>query len=414
MALFDLLVNTKNKVKNGLSNALLGQPVQAQATLTPQAENNNAIADYQNYLKQNNYSDDVINGVPQGLNHGNKEVADWINQYNSGIGAKNPINIPKTQEEVQLAKSGLFNKLVAPQETTQQPAGRVGGIVPDAIKGFKDNLYNGYDANNWGENEIDGRKKGFAFRAGEGLGTLARTLNSPFGRGLAIAGLAALAGGSGAEAAGYGLQTMVKNQQNVAADKMYRQSLIDNYGYEPAQLNKIRGYINNDTFKNLVDSRYKSQLNTYRNKKLDQTSYIKMVQELDRLHKAGQLPDDAYLTTLQDLNRQYEGYGTYNIGDVDTSNDTRKTDSQIVLNEAKKGAIENPKPRVNITYRYGNSNVTHTHNSNNGNGSLGGKNAPLGAPTNTGKVLMEKDGRRYLVPAHRVDEYKRDGGVVIK
>ena len=33
------------------------------------------IAEYQDYLRQSGYSDDVINGVPQGLNSGNKDIA---------------------------------------------------------------------------------------------------------------------------------------------------------------------------------------------------------------------------------------------------------------------------------------------------------------------------------------------------
>ena len=284
---------------------------------------------------------------------------------------------------------------------------RVGGIIPDIMAGFKENATTPFNVNNFGQNN------GAAYRIGEGLGSVARMVNSPLGRGLAVAGLVGLSGGTGAEALGYGLQTAVGNQQNVLNDRLYRQSLINNYGYTPEQLNAV-GYVGKDTFKNLADSSYKNQLNSYRNRRLDQNSYIKMVNELDKLHKAGQIPDDVYLASIRDLNEQYTTSNTYNIADIGASNDTRKTDSQIALNDARIENYKNPKPRVNISYRYGDSKVTHTHTGGNGGKTNTGNGKPIGASSNNGRVKMEYQGKYYWVDANRVPEYQAQGGKVVQ
>lgn len=418
-----------HNVGTGLRNAehkfyekLLGeQPENNNTEFTNKLLGSEAVNDYQNYLRQNNYDDSVVNGVTQGLNHGHKEIDDWIKQYNNGVGASNPINIPQTKDEIELAHQGLFNNLMSAkvqqsQEQTTQPVNRrIGGAIPDLLNGFKENFNNGFTLNNWGNNDLGDRNKGLLYRIGEGLGSAARIVNSPLGRGLAIGGLAAASGEDGLDALRYGLHTTVTNQQNVLNDKLYRQALINNYGYKPEQLNTI-GYVGKDTFKNLADSSYKNSLNSYRNRKLDQTSYVKMVKELDTLHKTGQLSDDAYLATLRDLNLQYEDSNTYDITNIGVSNDTKKTNSQVALNDARIENIKNPKPRVNISYRYGKTDVNHNHTSGGGttnaNTYNGGK--PIGTSNNTGKVKMRYQDKIYLVDANRVNEYINAGGEVVK
>ena len=61
------------------------------------------ISLYQDSLRQQGFSDDVVNGVRQGLNSGHKEIDQWIKQYNNGAGRENPINIPQTEEQIALA-----------------------------------------------------------------------------------------------------------------------------------------------------------------------------------------------------------------------------------------------------------------------------------------------------------------------
>ncbi len=160
------LMNSGNEMAEGLnaeSEQNLAQLQQNNAVLQQQANQalsqgivtggaapiqNNPIQDFQNYLKDSGYSDNVINGVPQGLNYGNQEVADWINQYNNGAGKSNPIRIPLTQEDIIVAQQGNFN---TPQLT--------GGTAQDVNKGWLDKLANGIADFALGYNE--NRNNGF-------------------------------------------------------------------------------------------------------------------------------------------------------------------------------------------------------------------------------------------------------------
>ena len=69
--------------------------------------------------------------------------------------------------------------------------------------------------NNFGDNKLpDGRDKGFAYRLGEGLGSIARVGESPLGRGLLTGAAIALLGGGPAQALAYGGTATALNQGN--------------------------------------------------------------------------------------------------------------------------------------------------------------------------------------------------------
>ena len=132
---------------------------------------------------------------------------------------------------------------------------RVGGLVPDVVAGFRENANTRFNPENLSQNILDdGRNKGFAYRLGEGLGTVGRLFDSPLGRGLLTAGIVGATGGSGLEALVYGGKAGVLNQNVRGANQLYRQQLKDNYGYTDEQLNNISGYIDKDTFNNLTKS----------------------------------------------------------------------------------------------------------------------------------------------------------------
>jgi hypothetical protein len=132
---------------------------------------------------------------------------------------------------------------------------RVGGLFNDIMSGAKENYATGFAAPNLYENETpDGRKKGFAYRLGEGLGTAGRFLESPLGRGLLTAGIVGATGGNGLQALAYGGQTGLMNQNLRNADNLYRQQLKDNYGFTDEQLAQRKGYIDPNTFNNLTKS----------------------------------------------------------------------------------------------------------------------------------------------------------------
>lgn len=196
---------------------------QAQATDSVNTENPlfNMITAKTDDWKKQGISDEAIQGVSQGLNSGNKELAQFITD--------NKINIPKTAEEIALAKEGKFNNY-APVASTISENPRVGGALPNFINGYKENTNNGFNLENWTNNlGLDGRKKGLAYRVGEGLGTAARFLDSPFGRGLLTAGIVSGTGGSGLEALVYGGNSGVLNQNLRTNDKLYRNELKQTY-----------------------------------------------------------------------------------------------------------------------------------------------------------------------------------------
>lgn len=284
---------------------------------------------------------------------------------------------------------------------------RIGGVIPDLLNGFKENYNNGFNLNNFGNNDLDfNRNKGIMYRTGEGLGTAGRFLSSELGRGLLTAGAVGLGGGSGLEALAYGTQAGALNNRLRGADQLYRQQLKNNYGYTDEDLQNIKGYISDSTYKNIAD-------NAYKIKKLNQQSTLATMKDnTSRARMIGIWLKNGQITPTEAT----ELISNYGITDADfqTSNDTRKTDSQIELNEAKIDNIKNPKPKINISYKYGNSTVNHNHNGggNNTNKSTDKSGTPLGTQNN--KIRIQgPDGNIYRVESNRVNEYIQAGGKVI-
>lgn len=366
---------------------------------------NQPLLDYQNQLRNQGFDENTVNGVAQGLNSGNKDIAAKIDELG--------INKPQSQADIDLAKQGQFN---TPTLSTETIAKFQPGFFNNFGAGFKENFSTPISANNFGQNTLaDGSPKGFGYRAGEALGTLGRVLESPLGRGLLTAGIVGATGGSGLEALAYGGQAGLINQTSRMNDQMYRNTLKNDYGYSDEDLGQIRGYINKDTFNNIVNSNYKSNMNTYRNKKLDQDSYVKMVQNLEMLHKTGQISNETFLMSLQGLNDQFINSNTYDISDVTNSNDTRKTDSQIAYTEAKTEDVKNPKPRV-VKMQYSGLPSTKTVNVNNTYDDKRG-NKPTGTPSLLGKNgtvrVKHPNGQIGSIPANRVQEAVKAGYVVL-
>lgn len=149
------------------------------------------------------------------------------------------------------------------------------GLLNDIGAGAKENFATGFAAPNWEQNITpDGRKKGLGYRFGEGLGSFARFAESPLGRGLIMAGIVGASGGSGLEALGYGAGAGLGNQQARMKDSIYRNSLIEQgqnslrntagfANLDPAeqqaqldrianQVNSYRGYLGDDTYKQVL------------------------------------------------------------------------------------------------------------------------------------------------------------------
>lgn len=176
-----------------------------------------------------------------------------------------------------------------PQNTsTVSENPRVGGLFRDLGAGARENFVTGFAANNLLDNTTDdGRRKGFAYRLGEGLGSVGRFLESTPGRGLLTAAAVGLAGGNGADMLAYGLQSSALNNRLRTQDKMYRdemyrnslnslqnspefmmlndsekQAIINNL---KSEINNTRGYVTDDVYKNLVTAQQLRDNADYRN-----------------------------------------------------------------------------------------------------------------------------------------------------
>lgn len=149
------------------------------------------------------------------------------------------------------------------------------GLLNDIGAGYRENRTTPISLDNFGQNTLeDGRNKGFAYKLGEGLGSFARFAESPLGRSLLMGSLVGATGGSGLQALAYGGGAGLLNQQNRMKDRIYRNSLIEQAqnslrnqdGFNSLteeeqqaqldnianQMNSIRGYVGDDTYKQVL------------------------------------------------------------------------------------------------------------------------------------------------------------------
>ena len=291
----------------------------------------NPMAEYQDYLRNNGYSDDVVNGVPQGLNSGYPEIEQWQQQYNKGVGKDNPIRIPQTEEEIALARQGQFNVPVqqAEVQTIQQPVvqqptdnqdvkdsifAKFANGVSDFVKGYEENRDNGLKS----ENLLPNDKKGKMTRTGEAFGTLARTLNRPTVQGL-IAGVSTGAI-SGNPMIGLANGYKFANQRDM--NDMYVQALQEQgINANPGTF----GNISKDDFGELYKTKYQGDRNSillqkvlndygYKQEKLAHdinNDELKLELEkekfaLDLMYKKGLLDDKAFNQAMKKLEFEYK------------------------------------------------------------------------------------------------------------
>lgn len=230
--------------------ALLGKPVETEKVV-PSVSYGQQIDDYLKTLGEQSYMQPLLNqpketaltldqykqGVAQGLNYGVPEIAKMQDQLG--------IRKPQGNEQIELARANQFNQptsLAVGTATTP----RQGGVINDLLGGYKENYEQGFDPQDLGQN------KNWATRVGEGLGTVGRFLDKPIGRFTLATGLSALTGESNPLAEG--VQAYVGRQQNVAADKAYRQDLLKQ-GYTADEINSISGLLTGDIYKNLLYSK---------------------------------------------------------------------------------------------------------------------------------------------------------------
>ena len=224
------------------------------------------------------------------------------------------VNSPEFAENMPIAEIGV----------TEAP--RVGGLLNDIRNGAKENFATGFAAPNWEQTITpDGRKKGLGYRFGEGLGSFARFAESPLGRGLLMAGIVGASGGSGLEALGYGTGAGLLNQQSRMKDKMYRNEL-EKMGFDTTG---ITGYVGDDTFNKIYQSKQLQDNAEYRNALLagqrkDQEMAIQQRQAELQQKTLSDAADRALKNRELDIKEKQIGNKDTNIGNLQAVNSQLK------------------------------------------------------------------------------------------
>lgn len=208
------------------------------------------------------------------------------------------IDMPNMQGIDTTSQYYLENMGEAPAvNITASQAPRVGGILPDISAGFNENKNTPVSLNNFGDNNLpDGRSKGFAYRLGEGLGSIARFGASPVGRGLLMAGIVGATGGGALPALAYGGMAGVGNQGYRMRDQFYRQQLAD----EGVDTSNVRGYLDDNIYKNMLTMKQLNDNAAYRNAILTSQQQAQQEAREDRkLQREMQLEQNKFNNYIQ-------------------------------------------------------------------------------------------------------------------
>ena len=388
---FDLK-NIKNTAKEKFRNALFGVPTQTREVAQSMGYGED-IDNYLNTLGEKEYMQGLLNqpkevgltldqykrGVAQGLNYGIPEIAETQKQLG--------IRIPVTEEEKYNAQLGDFNQpTVVNMGVANAP--RKGGFINDIVRGYEENLNNKFNTSNLDFDE----NKSLATRIGEGFGTATRFINSPVGRGLAVAGATMALGGGAPLASLLGAKSAVGRQKAITGDKIYR-SQLKQLGMSDEELNDIKGNITKDIFEGVTSGmRLGNQRMTY-----------------------GQLAQfDENVAEMVAKNPELANqFVPVNFGRDVYSKKRDRAEGKMAETYAKTKKIEAEtkqvgKPRVNISIRQGgtNSKVTHV-------GQPNSRPAQKDYVQNDYVQMQAPNGKIYKVPKADIQKYINAGGKVI-
>lgn len=253
----NLISKAKNSItstRNKFVDALLGK---AQSYEQPQMQVGQGNAAFTDALMQdpdyiainadikNPNKQLKLDQIYQGLNHGSSSIAKLQQEYG--------VKTPQTKEEIELAKKLAFNSPSTITSGIANKPERTGGFLNNINKGYNENYNESFKPSNL---EL-GENKGLGYRIGEAAGTLGRFANSSLGRGLMTAAIVGATGGSGLEALAYGGQAGLINQVAKKKDSLYRNELLNSYKQsimnndkynklDSAELKEIENYIKND------------------------------------------------------------------------------------------------------------------------------------------------------------------------
>lgn len=181
---------------------------------------------------------------------------------------------------------------------------RVGGLLPDIAAGYRENSINPLAFSNLQEKITpEGQKKGAGYRFGEFAGTAARLLDNPLVRGAIAYGLSDRMGDRNPLI--QGVTAAVGTQQNRMKDQMYRNEL-NKMGFDTEG---IRGWIGDDTFNKIFQSKQLQDNAEYRNAMLasqqrNQELANRMARERLDYQKISDAADRALRTRGLDIQEQ--------------------------------------------------------------------------------------------------------------
>ena len=163
-------------------------------------------------------------------------------------------------------------------------------------------------------------------------------MGHPITRGLITGGLVLATGGNPLDAITYGSQAGIKNMQYKQQDSSNRASL-QQYGIDTS---KMSGYLTDDRAKQYIEDY--SKFDTLNNKKAQIESTYKIATMKDKRQQAKQLMDDlkSGMRTPEDTKALAESVGL-TLGDLQKSNKTNLTESQINKNDAETEYIQGAK-----------------------------------------------------------------------
>jgi hypothetical protein len=345
--LFELLTNAGNKIKTGLqNNAFLNNLTQR----TPYIEDSNAEWDKSIALEARKAQDEAqfaqkmqrIQNNPNSLEARMYNFGNNLKDFNLGDALLGKQAAPT--DSMSADSNGL--KIT----TSENP--RIGGVLRDIAGGYQENRFTPASLENLGQNTLEGgRQKGFAYKLGEGLGSISRLANSPLGRGLIVGGLVTATGGNPLQALAYGGGATMLNQQNVLRDRAYRNDIINsetqrimndtsltNDQKENAieqlqnQVSAYRGYMTPEVYSNLIRSQQLRDNAAYRKMYFDaQQENQKIANRFREMQYAGQQRQNAIENQfkresldIQKEKAQNQGKQAGNIGNLNAVSEQLK------------------------------------------------------------------------------------------
>ncbi|MBQ6516810.1 hypothetical protein IJI31_06485 [bacterium] len=178
---------------------------------------------FANSLREKGWDDLNINSALNGLNNGNKDMADYINNYNATAQEGQKITIPQTEEEINnaraLASSPQTGNVQQTEQIKQGLLDKFMNGVSDLSRGYEENKNNSFRPENLAADD----SKNKMTRLGEAAGTISRAVQKPAVQALLAGGISTALTGNPL----YGVGMAAKYGGNRAMSNIYQNALAE-------------------------------------------------------------------------------------------------------------------------------------------------------------------------------------------